>query len=103
MQVVGMLVEQKGDWLSSVPFYIIYKLSNFVFFCHFEKFISLISFNVAIKVSEIYHPVFIYSAFVNIAIITHIIVHRNSHLVTKYITTFCIYLHISDLTVLPRA
>lgn len=25
MQVVGMLVEQKGDWLSSVPFYIIYK------------------------------------------------------------------------------
>lgn len=25
MQVVGLLVEQKRDWLSSVPFYIIYK------------------------------------------------------------------------------
>lgn len=26
MQVVGLLAEQKkGDWLSSVPFYIIYK------------------------------------------------------------------------------
>lgn len=25
MQVVGLLAEQKRDWLSSVPFYIIYK------------------------------------------------------------------------------
>lgn len=25
MQVVGLLVEQKREWLSSVPFYIIYK------------------------------------------------------------------------------
>lgn len=25
MQVVGLLAEQKKDWLSSVPFYMIYK------------------------------------------------------------------------------